>query len=136
MANSDASQAAATARLSSRRAAATPADCSDHASGGQGETCSRRTFRFMVLRNSLCNIRERAMTRVMEGVRVLELAQFTFVPAAGAPIKLVRGPVQFDHAPVETTRAPQASEHTELVLSELGIDWDRIEQLKSTGAIA
>ena len=27
----------------------------------------------------------------------------------GAPIKLVRGPVQFDHAPVKTTRAPQAA---------------------------
>ncbi len=39
----------------------------------------------------------------------------------GDPVKLVRGPVQFDHAPVETTRAPQASEHTELVLMEVGM---------------
>ena len=31
----------------------------------------------------------------------------------GAPLKLVRGPVQFNGEPVETTRAPQASEHTE-----------------------
>jgi crotonobetainyl-CoA:carnitine CoA-transferase CaiB-like acyl-CoA transferase len=54
----------------------------------------------------------------------------------GKPLKLVRGPVQFDHKPVETTRAPQASEHTELFLMELGVEWDRIENLKSIGAIA
>lgn len=54
----------------------------------------------------------------------------------GEPIKLVRGPVQFNHEPVETTRAPLASEHTELVLMELGMEWDRIEELKEKGAIA
>jgi crotonobetainyl-CoA:carnitine CoA-transferase CaiB-like acyl-CoA transferase len=54
----------------------------------------------------------------------------------GDPIKLVRGPVQFDHAPVETTRAPQASEHTEIVLMEIGLEWGRIEDLKAKGAIA
>jgi len=54
----------------------------------------------------------------------------------GPPIKLVRGPIQFDHAPVETTRCPQASEHTETFLMELGIEWDRIEELKAKRAIA
>ena len=54
----------------------------------------------------------------------------------GEPLRLVRGPVQFDHAPVSTTRAPQASEHTESFLMELGLDWNRIEELKAKGAIA
>ena len=54
----------------------------------------------------------------------------------GQPFKVVRGPVQFNHEPLQTTRAPQASEHTELVLMEIGLDWDRIEELKDAGAIA
>jgi crotonobetainyl-CoA:carnitine CoA-transferase CaiB-like acyl-CoA transferase len=54
----------------------------------------------------------------------------------GAPFRVVRGPVQFNHAPLVTTRAPQASEHTETVLVELGLEWGRIEQLKASGAIA
>jgi len=57
-------------------------------------------------------------------------------PDGGPPMKLVRGPVQFDHAPVKTTRGPQASEHTEIVLMEIGMEWDRIEELKAKGAIA
>ena len=54
----------------------------------------------------------------------------------GKPLKLVRGPVQFNHTPVTTTRAPQAAEHTETFLMELGLEWDRIEKLKAVGAIA
>lgn len=54
----------------------------------------------------------------------------------GRPFRVVRGPVQFNHEPLVTTRAPQASEHTELVLMELGMDWEKIEALKNSGAIA
>jgi len=56
--------------------------------------------------------------------------------AGDAPLKLVRGPVQFNHEPTTTTRGPQAFEHTETFLLELGLEWDRIESLKGAGVIA
>ena len=51
-------------------------------------------------------------------------------------MKIARGPVQFDHAPVESCRAPQAFEHTEALLLDLGLEWERIESLKASGVIA
>ncbi|MDE2301317.1 MAG: CoA transferase [Sphingomonadales bacterium] len=51
-------------------------------------------------------------------------------------LRIARGPVQFDHAPVETCRAPQAAEHTEAILLELGLEWEAIERLKAEGTIA
>jgi crotonobetainyl-CoA:carnitine CoA-transferase CaiB-like acyl-CoA transferase len=54
----------------------------------------------------------------------------------GAPLRLVRGPVQWNGEALETSRAPQASEHTEIVLMEMGFEWDKIEELKAKKAIA
>jgi crotonobetainyl-CoA:carnitine CoA-transferase CaiB-like acyl-CoA transferase len=53
----------------------------------------------------------------------------------GDPLRIARGPVQFNHQAVQTVRAPQAFEHTEMVLLEMGIEWEEIEALKASGSI-
>jgi crotonobetainyl-CoA:carnitine CoA-transferase CaiB-like acyl-CoA transferase len=54
----------------------------------------------------------------------------------GAPMRVTSGPVQFNLEPSTTTRAPEASEHTETFLKELGLEWDQISKLKDSGIIA
>ena len=48
---------------------------------------------------------------------------------------IVAGPVQFDQEPTVLRRAPEFAEHTETILMERGISWDRIAALKACGAI-
>ncbi len=44
-------------------------------------------------------------------------------------------PVQFDERPPDLRPAPEHGEQTELILLELGYDWDQIIGLKDVGAI-
>jgi crotonobetainyl-CoA:carnitine CoA-transferase CaiB-like acyl-CoA transferase len=53
----------------------------------------------------------------------------------GVDVTAVRTPVQFDGAQHDIGVAPDAWQHTEEVLLELGHDWDRIIELKELGAI-
>lgn len=68
------------------------------------------------------------------------LANDMFVEIAPSPghepFRVARGPVQFNHAPAHNERAPEAFEHTEAVLLELGLDWEEIAALKDKGAIS
>ncbi|MDT5412773.1 MAG: hypothetical protein QOG14_4993 [Mycobacterium sp.] len=57
------------------------------------------------------------------------------VDAEGHPQKLVANPVKFDDDRANLARAPQFAEHTDHVLRELGIDDDRLIELKIAGAI-
>lgn len=57
------------------------------------------------------------------------------VDADGARQKLVANPVKFDDCPVQMTRAPQFAEHTDAILRELGLDDERLIELKVAGAV-
>jgi crotonobetainyl-CoA:carnitine CoA-transferase CaiB-like acyl-CoA transferase len=54
--------------------------------------------------------------------------------ADGRAQHLVSSPVQFDEQPFDLTRAPQFAEHTDEILSELGLDEEQMLQLKIAGA--
>ena len=53
----------------------------------------------------------------------------------GTTCALVANPVQFDERPPQTRRAPEHGQHTEEILLEQGIDWERIRALKQAGVI-
>ena len=55
--------------------------------------------------------------------------------ANGTPFKLVPAPLQFNGESGTPTRAPGHGEHTDEVLGELGLDMDKIIELKISGAI-
>jgi crotonobetainyl-CoA:carnitine CoA-transferase CaiB-like acyl-CoA transferase len=57
------------------------------------------------------------------------------VDAEGNERELVANPVQFDNRPPDIHRAPQFAEHTDEILGELGLDMDRILELKLAGAV-
>lgn len=54
---------------------------------------------------------------------------------AAGELELVSNPVQFDVAAPATGPAPGFAEQTDEILAELGLDWDRIIELKAAGAV-
>lgn len=57
------------------------------------------------------------------------------VDAEGNTQRLVASPVRFDSDSAQLTRAPQFAEHTDDVVRELGVDDERLIELKIAGAI-
>jgi crotonobetainyl-CoA:carnitine CoA-transferase CaiB-like acyl-CoA transferase len=57
------------------------------------------------------------------------------VDDGGPSYSLPTVPVQFDERPPVVRRAPEHSEHTEMVLLELGYSWEQIAELKGAGAV-
>lgn len=53
----------------------------------------------------------------------------------GRRITLASSPIQFDETPPVLRPAPEHGQHTEEILLELGMDWERIIALKEAGAI-
>jgi crotonobetainyl-CoA:carnitine CoA-transferase CaiB-like acyl-CoA transferase len=57
------------------------------------------------------------------------------VDANANRVRLVSNPVQFDERAPELQAAPAHGQHTEEIILELGVDWDRIIALKESSAI-
>ena len=76
------------------------------------------------------------LEQVATDPQVLANHHIVEVPAGdGGSFRLVASPVQFDEQPLSLRRGPEHAQHTEEVLLELGLDWDRIAELKRIGAI-
>ncbi len=56
--------------------------------------------------------------------------------AGGTPFRLTAAPVQFDEVAPQPRRAPEFNEHGDAILTELGLDWDAIIDLKVRGVVA
>jgi crotonobetainyl-CoA:carnitine CoA-transferase CaiB-like acyl-CoA transferase len=63
-----------------------------------------------------------------------QIAANEYILPAGE-LSLVSSPVQFDETAPELGAAPSFAAQTEDVLLELGLDWDRIIELKTAGAV-
>jgi crotonobetainyl-CoA:carnitine CoA-transferase CaiB-like acyl-CoA transferase len=57
------------------------------------------------------------------------------VDVDGTTQRLITAPIQFDETPADLRRAPTFAEHTDEILAELGLDYDRVLELKIAGAV-
>ena len=72
---------------------------------------------------------------VLEDPQVAANGYVAEVEHPAGTFRLPTGAVQFDEQPAVIRRGPEHAEHTELVLLDLGCDWDEIAKLKETGVI-
>jgi len=72
---------------------------------------------------------------VLEDPQVAANGYLAEVEHPAGNFRLPTGAVQFDEQPAAISRGPEHAEHTELVLLDLGYDWDDIAKLKDTGVI-
>ena len=56
--------------------------------------------------------------------------------ADGVAFQLIAAPVQFNEEPAPAGRAPEFNEHGDAILTDLGLDWDTIVDLKVRGITA
>jgi crotonobetainyl-CoA:carnitine CoA-transferase CaiB-like acyl-CoA transferase len=56
--------------------------------------------------------------------------------AEGTPFWLAAAPVQFDEEPPIPRRSPEFNEHGDQILSDLGLDWETVVDLKVRGVVA
>jgi crotonobetainyl-CoA:carnitine CoA-transferase CaiB-like acyl-CoA transferase len=55
---------------------------------------------------------------------------------SGAPFQLIAAPIQFDEEPAKPERAPEFNEHGDEILQSIGLDWEKIVDLKVRGVVA
>jgi crotonobetainyl-CoA:carnitine CoA-transferase CaiB-like acyl-CoA transferase len=75
------------------------------------------------------------VTEVIEDPQVVANGYIAEVEHDGGNFRVPAGAVQFDEQPAALRRGPEHGEHTELLLLELGFDWDDIVKLKDAGVI-
>jgi crotonobetainyl-CoA:carnitine CoA-transferase CaiB-like acyl-CoA transferase len=92
-------------------------------------TLAEWTDRFATLSGPWAPVQDTLQLRDDGQVRANE-----YVLRAGE-LNLVASPVQFDVTAPELGPAPEFAAQTEEILTELGMDWDRILALKTAGAV-
>ncbi|MBB5915591.1 crotonobetainyl-CoA:carnitine CoA-transferase CaiB-like acyl-CoA transferase [Nocardia transvalensis] len=96
----------------------------------KGRTLAEWTERFATLAGPWAPVQDSRQVAADGQIRANE-----YLLSAGE-LELVSSPVQFDVSPPELRAGPAFAAHTEEVLLELGLDWDRIIALKTAGAVA